>query len=102
MPYFLFVNYLFYIFNSFIVTLKILISQQLCHIAQKYFITDEFLYKFVIIYFGNKKLAQLSGSGAPKNIKAVETIMIDTTTMCKIMVRGGIITIDEAGTPLTL
>ena len=50
----------------------------------------------------NKNLTQLRGSGASKNIDPVETIMTDTTIICSIIVRGGIITIDEAGTPLTL
>ncbi len=50
----------------------------------------------------NKKFIQFRGNGASKKIGAVKITMADTTTICKIMFRGGIITIDEAGTPLTL
>ena len=50
----------------------------------------------------NIKMPHLSGKGAPKNKDAVGTITIDIIIICIIVVNGGIVTIELAGTPLTL
>ncbi|GAH95815.1 unnamed protein product, partial [marine sediment metagenome] len=42
------------------------------------------------------------GRGASNIVKAVGIIIIATTIMCIIVVSGGIITIEVAGTPLIL
>lgn len=50
----------------------------------------------------NIKAPHLSGKGALKNKDAVGIMTIAITIICSIVVNGGIITIEFAGTPLIL